>query len=303
MRRAKQIELGFWRGSHLGEASRPGRRPGPNPRVPHEPREGVAKRLPCHVVLEVRRGIPSLRNWRVVREIEASFRKACSRNGFRLVHYSIQDDHAHLIVETDDRERLACGMKSIAARFARAVNRALARSGPVLADRYHHTVLETPRQVRNALAYVLLNARRHAAKRLAKLRKRGKRRARASRAPTCSTRRRPRAGSRAGGATSSWIARRRTRSDVRPRWERRRRGSSTWAGDVTASWTRTRSRAACAPDAPIRPGSLRPPALRPRTDRAPRWKPGAPAPPIRSLLPFQSLPAPVRFRSGSEGGS
>ena len=44
----------------------------------------------------------------------------------------------------------------------------------MLADRYHHTVLETPRQVRNALAYVLLNARRHAAKRLAKLRKRGK---------------------------------------------------------------------------------------------------------------------------------
>jgi REP element-mobilizing transposase RayT len=175
MRRAKQIELGFWRGSHLGEASRPGRRPGPNPRVPHEPREGVVKRLPCHVVLEVRLGIPPLRSWRIVREIEASFRKACLRNGFRLVHYSIQDDHAHLIVEADDREHLARGMKSIAARFARAVNRALGRSGPVLADRFHHTVLETPRQVRNALAYVLLNTRRHAAKRLAKLRKLGRR--------------------------------------------------------------------------------------------------------------------------------
>ena len=169
----KQIEMRFWRGSHLGEASRPGRRPGPNPREPHEPREGVAERFPCHVVLRVRRGIPPLRSWRVVREIEASFRKACSRSGFRLVHYSIQDDHAHLIVEANDRERLACGMKSIAARFAFAVNRALGRSGPVLADRYHHEVLTSPRQVRNALAYVLLNARRHAAKRLAKLRKRG----------------------------------------------------------------------------------------------------------------------------------
>jgi REP element-mobilizing transposase RayT len=109
----------------------------------------------------------------VVREIEASFRKACSRNGFRLVQYSIQDDHAHLLIETDDAERLGCGMKSITARFARAVNRALGRSGPVLRDRYHLEVLETPRQVRNALAYVLLNARRHAAKRLAKRAKRG----------------------------------------------------------------------------------------------------------------------------------
>ena len=164
----------YWRGSHLGEASRPGRRPGPNPRVRHESREGVEKSLPCHVTLPVRREIGSLRKWRIVREIEAAFRKACSRNGFRLVHYSIQDDHAHLLVETDDAERLGCGMKSITARFARAVNRALGRSGPVLRDRYHREVLETPRQVRHALAYVLLNARRHAAKRLAKLRKRGK---------------------------------------------------------------------------------------------------------------------------------
>ena len=160
----------YWRGGdHLGDASRPGRRPGPNPLVRHASREGVAKRFPCHVTLRVRRGIAPLRSWGVVREIEASFRKACSRAGFRLVHYSIQDDHAHLIVETNDRSALACGMKSIAARFARAVNRSLKRSGPVLADRYHLSVLETPRQVRNALAYVLLNARRHAAKRIARL--------------------------------------------------------------------------------------------------------------------------------------
>jgi hypothetical protein len=33
----------------------------------------------------------------------------------------------------------------------------------VLADRYHLRILTCPRQVRNALAYVLLNARRHAA--------------------------------------------------------------------------------------------------------------------------------------------
>jgi hypothetical protein len=43
----------------------------------------------------------------------------------------------------------------------------------VLRDRYHHRVLKSPRQVRNAIAYVLLNARRHAAKRIAKLKKSG----------------------------------------------------------------------------------------------------------------------------------
>lgn len=52
--------------------------------------------------------------------------------------------------------------EAIGARFARAVNHVFARSGPVLADRYHVRMLRTPREVRSALAYVLLNARMHA---------------------------------------------------------------------------------------------------------------------------------------------
>jgi len=69
-----------------------------------------------------------------------------------------------MIVEATSARDLACGLKSLAARFARAVNRVFARVGPVLADRCHVHVLRTPLEVRNAIAYVLLNARRHLAK-------------------------------------------------------------------------------------------------------------------------------------------
>ncbi|HVH06190.1 MAG TPA: hypothetical protein VNE71_09355 [Myxococcota bacterium] len=115
-----------------------------------------------------------MRQWRVVRAVESAFRRGRLRDGFRLVHYSIQDDHAHLIVEAEDAAALGRGMKSLAARFAFAVNRGLRRTGKVLADRYHVEVLSCPRQVRNVLAYVLLNARRHAAKRIARLAKLGR---------------------------------------------------------------------------------------------------------------------------------
>ncbi len=108
--------------------------------------------------------VPSLRTVRLVREVERSFAKACERGAFRLLHYSLQGNHAHLIVEADNERALGRGMKALGARLARAVNRVFRRSGPVLADRYHMRVLRTPREVRNALAYVLLNARRHAAK-------------------------------------------------------------------------------------------------------------------------------------------
>ena len=50
-------------------------------------------------------------------------------------------------------------MKSLAARFARCVNRVFGRKGRVLAGRFHHVLKRTPTEVRRALAYVLLNAR------------------------------------------------------------------------------------------------------------------------------------------------
>jgi REP element-mobilizing transposase RayT len=115
------------------------------------------------VTLRLRPGLLSLRTVRLVREIEGTFSHGCERSDFRLVHYSLQGNHAHLIVEARDRDALGRGMKAIGARLARAVNRVMGRSGPVLADRYHVRLLPTPKEVRTALRYVLLNARRHAA--------------------------------------------------------------------------------------------------------------------------------------------
>jgi REP element-mobilizing transposase RayT len=117
------------------------------------------------VTLKVRSGLPSLRRVSFVGELERSLAAACERGRFRVVHYSIQHDHVHLVVEAASKLALACGMKSIGSRVARAVNRVFARRGPVLADRYHRHTLRTPREVRRAIAYVLLNARRHLAKR------------------------------------------------------------------------------------------------------------------------------------------
>jgi REP-associated tyrosine transposase len=142
-----------------------GRPRGPRPRVLHREREAVPGSCPVHVTLRVRPGLASLREGKLVREWRRSLAEASERGSFRVAHYSLQGDHAHLIVEAQGKEALASGMKSIAARLARAVNRVAGRSGPVLDGRYHHRSLRTPREVRRALAYVLLNARRHLAKR------------------------------------------------------------------------------------------------------------------------------------------
>jgi len=86
-----------------------------------------------------------------------------SRGNFRIIHFTVQDDHLHLIVEADDTRALSRGMRGLAIRVARAVNRALGRRGAVWGDRFHARALTTPRAVRNALVYVLMNRRKHRA--------------------------------------------------------------------------------------------------------------------------------------------
>jgi hypothetical protein len=82
-----------------------------------------------------------------------------------VVHYSIQRNHVHLLIEARDKHALARGMKSVGARIGKPVNRLFERSGPVLDGRYHVRPLRTPLEVRRALSYVLLNHRHHAARR------------------------------------------------------------------------------------------------------------------------------------------
>src|SRR5215510_6943388 len=173
MKTSRQLALEL--GRHTVTRNRGGRPVGKNPRVLHRSRTPFESSEPCHVTLRILPGMPSLRDGVIVRAIEEAFRRGNERKEFRLVHYSLQDDHAHLLVEAKHRDALGRGMKSLTSLFARAVNRALGRKGgKVFADRYHLEVLDCPRRVRNALAYVLLNFRRHAAKRIARLRSLGR---------------------------------------------------------------------------------------------------------------------------------
>jgi hypothetical protein len=52
-------------------------------------------------------------------------------------------------------------VQGLAIRVARSVNRVLGRHGPVWAGRYHARILAMPREMRNALVYVLQNWKKH----------------------------------------------------------------------------------------------------------------------------------------------
>ena len=113
--------------------------------------------------MKLRQGLPRLRNPREYAALRAAFRAGCDRAGFRLIHYAVLNDHLHFLVEGADRATLSRGMQGLAIRIAKALNKLWRRRGTVFADRYHDRVLTSPREVRNALVYVLGNAKKHAA--------------------------------------------------------------------------------------------------------------------------------------------
>ena len=118
-------------------------------------------RYPVHVTWRVVRQLPSLRRDKLMAAIRRAFVKGKDRFQFRLVHYSVQHNHVHMLCEAPNARELARGLNGLAVRVAKAVNRALKRKGKVFADRYHNRILTTPSQVRWALGYVLCNTRRH----------------------------------------------------------------------------------------------------------------------------------------------
>ncbi len=149
----------FPRGGARGGA---GRKPkGEQALVTHRARPNLSERDPILVTTRLLPGLPNLRNERTYAVLRRALSAGSDRFGFRLVEFSIQTNHLHLLAEAEDARSLARGMQGLLVRVAKALNRSWGRRGKVLGDRFHARVLSTPREVRNALVYVLQNARKH----------------------------------------------------------------------------------------------------------------------------------------------
>lgn len=132
-------------------------------------RETLSRHTPVHITLRTVKAVGVLRRRRAYHAIRQALRRTWRREDFRVVHISIQREHIHLLCEAADKMALAHGMQSFEISATKRLNAAIARErrekvarrGTVFPERYHVEQLTTPRQVRNAIAYVLNNWRRH----------------------------------------------------------------------------------------------------------------------------------------------
>ncbi len=165
---AKQQPLQFrtWGGARRG-AGRPRTRGG----LPHEQRQELRPCQPVHVTLRMAEHVWNLRSERSYAVIHRALEAARRRMDVRIVHFTIEGNHLHLIAEASGTRALANAVRALSIRLARGLNRMMDRSGPVFADRYHARVLRTPAEVRNAVRYVVGNHASHQARRGRPMRK------------------------------------------------------------------------------------------------------------------------------------
>ncbi len=166
-RKTRQLELGIkpvykWGGRREGA----GRTKGARSYVEHRARPFHEACEPVHVTWRLVRGLPTMRSRRLGGAIGRTIRGVTQSHvrrdtGFRILHFSIQPDHLHLIVEAGSKSTLASGLQGLAIWIARRVNEELGRQGAVFAERYHARALTCPRDVRNTIVYVLQNHRHH----------------------------------------------------------------------------------------------------------------------------------------------
>lgn len=133
--------------------------------IAHARRPAVSRHRPHHVTVRAQRHTWNLRSQRCFTPIARALRAVRrERDGFRVIQFSVQHNHLHLIVEAEDRRTLTNALKSLLIRIALGINRVMRAKGPRLADRYHEHILATPTETRNALIYVLGNRGVHLAR-------------------------------------------------------------------------------------------------------------------------------------------
>ena len=86
------------------------KREGPRALVPHRPRGRMPPSAPILITIRLLPRLPSLRRLDELDVVRTALQAGSAQPDFQVVHYSVQSNHLHLIVEASHRVALATRM-------------------------------------------------------------------------------------------------------------------------------------------------------------------------------------------------
>jgi hypothetical protein len=115
-------------------------------------REKVNQKMPLHINFSYK---TQIRNKDTLMLLKRAILNARLK-GLKIIHYSMQTNHIHIIVEAMDNKILTTGMRSLTVTFAKGL-----KKEKIQVKRYHLHILRTLREAKNAIRYVLFNQQKH----------------------------------------------------------------------------------------------------------------------------------------------
>jgi REP element-mobilizing transposase RayT len=152
-RMTKQTQLNLYKGTRGGRRPGSGRKRIHSRGVSHRTREVVTKRTPQHINFKFNCRI---KNKECLKLLKRSIQNA-KKTGLKIIHFSLQSNHVHLITEAEDNKTLTQGMRALTITFAKGL-----KKGKIQIERYHLHVLKSIKEAKFAIQYVLFNQQKHA---------------------------------------------------------------------------------------------------------------------------------------------
>ena len=131
-----------------------------DPGIAHRSRPFLERASSLHLTIKVKAIKAEMKNKAVLSMLKRAILNA-RKKGLKIIHYSLEFDHVHLLVEADDNAELAIGMQSFGVTLSKAINRMRKMKGAVYKHRYHFRQISSSRELKYVMKYIFSNGVKH----------------------------------------------------------------------------------------------------------------------------------------------
>lgn len=128
--------------------------------IRHIKRERINKPTSMHITIKVRENKADIKSKRILKALHRVIFRARLK-GIKIIHYTLEYNHVHLLVEAGDHRIMHQGMQGFGISFAKAINKLKTRKGGVYKHRHHLRKINSARDLKNVLHYIFNNRKHH----------------------------------------------------------------------------------------------------------------------------------------------
>lgn len=144
----------------LTNPKRAGRPPKNDKGIRHIERPKFYRSRSLHLTIKVRENKADIQTKKILRKLQYAILRARLK-GLRVIHYALEYNHVHLLVESTTHETLHKGMQSLGITLAKGINKLKGKKGTVYKHRYHFRQISSRRDLKNVIQYILQNHKKH----------------------------------------------------------------------------------------------------------------------------------------------